>query len=89
MNKMVEIEFPKVRDEINPKDYHIDGKPDGEYALRILKFYRELARTKWIVEGMDSKTELVYDAMNMHQDMRAEELDAAIAILMKVKWQRM
>jgi len=75
------IDLPKIRDEINPKDYHIDGTPDGKYALRILRFYRSLARTKWIIEGTDEETKTIYYIMNEHQDRRAKELDNAIAIL--------
>jgi TPR repeat protein len=77
------IDLPKCRDEIDPKDYHVDGTPDGNYALRILKFYRELAKTKWIIEGDHEKAKALYDAMNEHQDQRAKELDEAIKILEK------
>ena len=79
------MELPQLRDEIDPKNYHIDGTPDGKYALRILRFYRELARTKWEIEGIKfgDKSRVLYDAMNQHQDQRADELDKAIAILEK------
>jgi hypothetical protein len=76
-------EFPKVRDEIDPKIYHIDGTPDGNYALCILQFYRELARCKWEVDGIDQRARVLYDVMNEHQDARAAELDEAIRILQK------
>ena len=79
MNK--EFDFPPVRDEINPRDYHIDGTPDGKYAIRILRFYRELCNCKWVVNGMEDNEKLIYDLMNVHQDQRALELDEAIKIL--------
>ena len=75
------FDFPPVRDEIHPKDYHIDGTPDGGYALRILRFYRELCNCKWVVNGMGANEKLIYDLMNVHQDQRALELDEAIKIL--------
>ena len=77
----MKFDLPKVRDEIDVRNYHIDGTPDGRYALRILRFYRELARTKWIVDGDHEKTRALYDAMNDHQDQRAKEIDEAIRIL--------
>jgi hypothetical protein len=81
---MRDFDFPKVRDEIDPKNYHINGTPDGKYALRILKFYRQLCNCKWIIEGEDvEKARALYDAMNEHQDQRAKELDEAIRILEK------
>lgn len=82
---MKNFDLPKVRDEIDPKNYHINGTPDGKYALRILKFYRQLCNCKWIVEGEDvEKARVLYDTMNEHQDQRAKELDEAIRILEQV-----
>lgn len=78
---MEEFDFPKVRDMIDFK--HIDGTPDGKYALRILKAYRQACNTKWIIEGVADNSKLLYDAMNEHQDQRAKELDEAIEILEK------
>ena len=76
------FEFPKVRDMIDFK--HIDGTPDGGYALRILRAYRQACNTKWIIEGENvEKSRALYDAMNEHQDLRAKELDKAIEILIK------
>jgi len=74
-----EFNFPKVRDMVEFK--HIDGTPDGNYALRILRAYREACNTKWIIVGEHEKPRALYDAMNKHQDLRAKELDKAIEIL--------
>jgi TPR repeat protein len=78
---MEEFDFPKVRDMVEYK--HIDGTPNGMYALRILRAYREACNTKWIIEGEHEKARALYDMMNEHQDQRAKELDKAIEILMK------
>ena len=76
------LNFPKVRDAVEFK--HIDGTPDGNYALRILRAYRQACNTKWIIEGENvEKLRALYDAMNEHQDLRAKELDKAIEILIK------
>jgi hypothetical protein len=77
------MELPKIRDEVNSRNWIIDGTPNGEYALRILKAYRARCNEKWIVEGCDEGTKRIYDAMNEHQDLRAKELDKAILILVK------
>lgn len=76
------MKLPKIEKRITPGNFHIDGTPDGKYALRILMFYRERCNEKWIVDG-DTEGKMIYDAMNTHQDLRASELDAAIAILSK------
>ena len=73
------MELPKIRDEIST-GYIIDGTPNGGYALRILRHYRARCNEKWIIDG-DTEARVLYDAMNEHQDLRAKELDAAIAIL--------
>lgn len=74
------MDLPKIRDQIDAKNLHIDGTPDGNYALRILTFYRARCNEKWIIEG-DTEAKVLYDAMNEHQDLRAAELDRAIATL--------
>jgi hypothetical protein len=74
------MELPKLT--INTKEFHIDATPEG-YALRILKFYRERACTKFIVEGIDKEARAFYDYMNECQDKRIKELDVAIKILEK------
>jgi hypothetical protein len=76
--------LPQVRDQIDARNLHIDGTPDGNYALRILRFYRLRCNEKWIVEG-DDKAKILYDTMNEHQDLRAVELDKAISILEQQK----
>jgi len=79
------MDLPKIRDEMDMKEMHIDGRPDGGYALRILKAYRKRCNEKWIVEGKfaEGGGKQIYDAMNEHQDLRAKELDKAIKILVK------
>lgn len=79
------MDLPKIRDDMDMKEMHIDGTPDGNYALRILQAYRRRCNGKWIVEGKFAETnaKLLYDAMNEHQDLRAKELDKAIEILRK------
>jgi hypothetical protein len=78
---MNEMDLPEIRNVIDPKNYHVDGTPDGQYALRILRFYRQLCDTKWVVEGISDGSEHLYTLMNTHQDQRAIELDEAIRIL--------
>ena len=76
------MKFPPL-DSVNIKDNYINATPDGEYALRILETYLEIARSKWVMEGLTDSEKLIYGAMNEHQDKRVEELDKAIAILRK------
>lgn len=73
------MEFPKIRDQQDIM--HIDGTPNGGYALRILRAYRARCREKWEVKGLNPNTTALYDLMNKHQDQRAVELDAAIKVL--------
>ena len=77
------MDLPKIRDEIDMKNLFINGTPDGNYALRILKAYRERCNEKWVVDGASDGTKRLYNAMNEHQDLRAKELDEAIEILVK------
>lgn len=77
------IDLPPIRNEINPLDVHIDGTPDGNYAVRILEYYRLRCNEKWIVTGVPENKRLIYDAMNDTQDKRAVELDKAIVKLSK------
>ena len=37
---------------INPREFHVDATPNGQYAIRILECYRERARCKFKVEGL-------------------------------------
>ena len=73
------FDFPEVRNYVDV--HHIDGSPDGNYALRILEHYRSLCNTVWVVEGLPENTRLIYDYMNECQQRRAKELDRAIQIL--------
>jgi len=79
------MDLPKIRDDIDIREMHVDGTPDGKYALRLLEAYRKRCNCKWIVEGKfaEGGVKQLYDAMNEHQDLRAAELDKAIAILRK------
>jgi len=75
------MKLPPLTTDINCRDYHVDGTPDGKYALRILKLYRERAKVKWVVSGLSDGENIIYDHMNATQDERAKELDKAIDIL--------
>jgi hypothetical protein len=75
------LDLPEIRNELNPREVHIDGTPDGGYALRILEYYRLRCNEKWVVEGFKENEKLIYDLMNETQDKRAIELDQAIAKL--------
>ena len=71
---------------IKPLEHHIDGQPDGNYALRILQYYRLRCNEKIIISGEGTvNIKRVYDIMNEHQDQRAKELDKAIKVLEETK----
>jgi len=55
----------------------VDGIPDRDYPLRILRVYRENCNSKWITDSPD----LLLDAMNKMCDLRAKTLDDAIRVL--------
>ena len=55
----------------------VDGTPDEDYPLRILRAYREDCNCRW--ESNESNP--LIDIMNQHCDQRAEILDRAIALL--------
>lgn len=58
---------------------HVDGTPDEDYPLRILRAHRANCDCRWkVVEGDPSP---LLDAMNATQEQRAALLDAAIAKL--------
>lgn len=59
---------------------HVDGTPDENYVLRILKAYRENCNCKW-----SGSNNVLFEEMNKHQDQRAKLLDEAIDILSKVR----
>ncbi|MDD4970717.1 MAG: hypothetical protein PHT07_14920 [Paludibacter sp.] len=62
---------------------HVDGTPDADYPLRILKAYRENCNCKWSETGFPDleKINPVLMLMNQHQEERAKILDKAIEIL--------
>jgi len=60
---------------------HVDATPDGNYALRILRAYRENCNVKWANSANGAVTNPLFQEMNRHQDERAKELDSAIAVL--------
>jgi len=60
---------------------HIDATPDGNYALRILKHYREHCNSKWTEDLNGTVTNPLLVEMNKTQDLRAAELDEAIRLL--------
>jgi len=78
---MSKVKLPKVLNEVNANEVHIDATPDGGYALRILHYYRSRCNEVWEVFGLTPKQAQVYKLMNKHQQLRAKELDKAIRIL--------
>lgn len=66
---------------VDMREHHVSSQPDGGYALRILKHFRELCNCKWETHGLDEADSRIYLMMNEHQDQRAVELDKAIKIL--------
>ena len=63
---------------------HVDSTPNGGYALRILRAYRERCNSKWSSSSSSEEENglsLVHQLMNDDQDKRAVELDEAINIL--------
>jgi len=58
---------------------HIDGTPDEDYPLRILRAYRQECDCKWAENTDDSEpTNPLLIMMNKHCEQRAEILDRAI-----------
>ena len=57
--------------------FHIDGTPDNEYVLRILRAYRKNCDCRW----SSTKPSDFIDIMNSLCEQRATLLDKAIAIL--------
>ena len=56
---------------------NVDGTPDRDYPLRILRAHRENCNCKWISD----KSNPLLDVMNDDCDRRAKILDHAICIL--------
>ena len=61
---------------------HVDGTPDDEYPLRILKAYRENCNCKWVITNNES---VFVKIMNEACDKRVKILDRAITILERFK----
>lgn len=80
----VGIELPKL-ERVYPAECHIDARPDGDYALRILRYYRRCCDERWAENVDGSCNNPLWIAMNEHQEQRAEELDNAIEILEKAR----
>ncbi len=59
----------------------VDGTPDEDYPLRILRVYRRNCESIWLVVGLSDEKARVYKRMNEDQRKRAEILDRAIARL--------
>jgi len=61
----------------------VDGTPNEDYPLRILRAYRENCNVKWSdtrSPDLETTDPLCY-LMNQHQEQRAKILDAAIELL--------
>lgn len=76
---MGETTRPKILNDVSI-DY-VDGTPNGGYALRILRAYRERCNMLWETHGLGENQAVIYDLMNEAQKQRALELDKAIEIL--------
>lgn len=76
---MSEIDWPSVNQ--MTVDLGVDGTPDGGFALRILRAYRQRADVRWEVHGLTEERRVLWVTMNEHQQQRADELDRAIALL--------
>ena len=55
----------------------VDGIPDRDYPLRILRAHRENCNCKWVKDSLDP----LLDVMNAMCDERAKILDDAIRVL--------
>jgi len=67
---------------------HVDGTPDREYPLRILKVYRQNCDSRWMVGTWDEKKQeyiedgvSIHSLMNQTQRERTKLLDEAIKVL--------
>ena len=63
---------------------YIDGTPNADYPIRILRAYRENCNCIWAdtTEGKGSENPML-KMMNEHNEQRAKLLDKAIALLEK------
>lgn len=73
------MRFPDMSNQV--EILHVDATPDGGYALRILRAYRDMCDSRYIVMGMSENEQVLWNAMNQWQAQRAGELDRAIATL--------
>ena len=71
--------LPKILNEVETA--YINATPDGNYALRILRYYRSKCNEMWEVHGLSPEDTTIYKLINQYQLQRAEELDKAIQIL--------
>lgn len=69
------------KDRTYPAMSFIDATPDGNYAQRILQYYREACNSKWSENADGSVKNPVLIEMNRAQELRAAELDEAIRLL--------
>jgi len=60
---------------------HIDATPDEDYALRILRAYRENCNVMWSVSSDKDLENPLFEMMNQHNIDRAKILDKAIELL--------
>ena len=61
--------------------YHVDGTPNNDYVLRILRVYRHNAGCNWVADPPSP----LLDEMNRVNALRAKLLDEAIEILVNAK----
>jgi hypothetical protein len=62
---------------------YIDGTPNNEYPLRILKAYLENCNCRWATDSSGNCENELFKIMNEHCEQRAKILRKAINILEK------
>jgi hypothetical protein len=67
-----------IIDRIDPSQDWIDATPDGNYALRILRYYRKKCDARWATDTIGGCDNPIFRLMNDGQEKRAKELDDAI-----------
>lgn len=60
---------------------NVDGTPDAEYPLRILRAYRQNCDVRWATSTNGECDNPLFALMNEHCKQRAKILDNAISIL--------
>lgn len=63
---------------------NVDGTPNAEYPLRILRAYRQNCDVRWTTGLGGECDNPLFALMNEHCEQRAKILDKAIMILEKV-----